>query len=133
MRIPAHAARKLKRTPGYLALAAATCMPLVVTPTFAANLLVGSGGNGGQSAGDAFAAGSGGGGGIGGGGGGGGSGFSGGAGGGLVRGGDGTWGSGNDVSGYLSGNGLLSAVAGGYIAAATAASLLGHELVQEPS
>jgi len=41
--------------------------------------------------------------------------------------------SGNDVSGYLSGNGLLSAVAGGYIAAATAASLLGHELVQEPS
>ncbi|WP_411266435.1 FAD-dependent oxidoreductase [Achromobacter spanius] len=41
--------------------------------------------------------------------------------------------SGNDVSGYLSGNGLLSAVAGGYIAAATAASLLGHELVREPS
>ncbi|AUA59987.1 Fumarate reductase flavoprotein subunit precursor [Achromobacter spanius] len=39
--------------------------------------------------------------------------------------------SGNDVSGYLSGNGLLSAVAGGYIAAATAASLLGHELGQE--
>lgn len=41
--------------------------------------------------------------------------------------------SGNDVSGYLSGNGLLSAVAGGYIAAATAASLLGHELGQESS
>nr|AGD93264.1 hypothetical protein orf314 [uncultured bacterium] len=41
--------------------------------------------------------------------------------------------SGNDVSGYLSGNGLLSAVAGGYIAAATAALLLGRELVQEPS
>ena len=39
--------------------------------------------------------------------------------------------SGNDVSGYLSGNGLLSAVAGGYIAAATAAALLGHELGQE--
>lgn len=39
--------------------------------------------------------------------------------------------SGNDVSGYLSGNGLLSAVAGGYIAAATAASLLGQELDQE--
>jgi fumarate reductase flavoprotein subunit len=39
--------------------------------------------------------------------------------------------SGNDVSGYLSGNGLLSAVAGGYIAAATAAVLLGHELGQE--
>lgn len=36
--------------------------------------------------------------------------------------------SGNDVSGYLSGNGLLSAVAGGHIAAATAASLLGREL-----
>ncbi|QVQ28794.1 FAD-dependent oxidoreductase [Achromobacter deleyi] len=32
--------------------------------------------------------------------------------------------SGNDVSGYLSGNGLLSAVAGGHIAAATAAALL---------
>ena len=41
--------------------------------------------------------------------------------------------SGNDVSGYLSGNGLLSAVAGGYIAAATAAALLGHELGQESS
>lgn len=40
--------------------------------------------------------------------------------------------SGNDVSGYLSGNGLLSAVAGGHIAAATAAALLGRELVQEP-
>lgn len=36
--------------------------------------------------------------------------------------------SGNDVSGYLSGNGLLSAVAGGHIAAATAAALLGREL-----
>lgn len=36
--------------------------------------------------------------------------------------------SGNDVAGYLSGNGLLSAVAGGHIAAATAASLLGREL-----
>ncbi|MFU1951338.1 FAD-binding protein, partial [Bordetella avium] len=35
--------------------------------------------------------------------------------------------SGNEVSGYLSGNGLLSAVAGGHIAAATAASLLGRE------
>lgn len=35
--------------------------------------------------------------------------------------------SGNSVSGYLSGNGLLSAVAGGHIAAATAASLLGRE------
>lgn len=34
--------------------------------------------------------------------------------------------SGNDVSGYLSGNGLLSAVAGGYIAAGTAAAHLGH-------
>ena len=31
--------------------------------------------------------------------------------------------SGNDVAGYLSGNGLLSAVAGGYIAAHTAADL----------
>lgn len=39
--------------------------------------------------------------------------------------------SGNDVSGYLSGNGLLSAVAGGYIAAATAAAMLGQELDQE--
>ena len=38
--------------------------------------------------------------------------------------------SGNDVSGYLSGNGLLSAVAGGHIAAATAAALLGRELGQ---
>lgn len=38
--------------------------------------------------------------------------------------------SGNDVSGYLSGNGLLSAVAGGYIAAATAAALLGRTLEQ---
>lgn len=37
--------------------------------------------------------------------------------------------SGNDVSGYLSGNGLLSAVAGGYIAAATAAAQLGRTLV----
>ncbi|WP_417252251.1 FAD-dependent oxidoreductase [Castellaniella sp.] len=36
--------------------------------------------------------------------------------------------SGNDVSGYLSGNGLLSAVAGGYIAAATAAVQLGRHL-----
>ncbi|MGE8690728.1 MAG: FAD-dependent oxidoreductase [Achromobacter sp.] len=36
--------------------------------------------------------------------------------------------SGNDVSGYLSGNGLLSAVAGGHIAAATAAALLKREL-----
>jgi fumarate reductase flavoprotein subunit len=36
--------------------------------------------------------------------------------------------SGNDVSGYLSGNGLLSAVAGGHIAAATAAALLGRGL-----
>ncbi|GAB3084307.1 FAD-dependent oxidoreductase [Bordetella muralis] len=36
--------------------------------------------------------------------------------------------SGNEVSGYLSGNGLLSAVAGGYIAAATAAELLGRPL-----
>ncbi|MFU2026803.1 FAD-dependent oxidoreductase [Bordetella avium] len=35
--------------------------------------------------------------------------------------------SGNEVSGYLSGNGLLSAVAGGHIAAAAAASLLGRE------
>lgn len=34
--------------------------------------------------------------------------------------------SGNDVSGYLSGNGLLSAVAGGYIAAGTAATQLGR-------
>lgn len=41
--------------------------------------------------------------------------------------------SGNDVSGYLSGNGLLSAVAGGHIAAATAAALLGRTLVQESS
>lgn len=41
--------------------------------------------------------------------------------------------SGNDVSGYLSGNGLLSAVAGGYIAAATAAALLARTLVQESS
>lgn len=39
--------------------------------------------------------------------------------------------SGNDVSGYLSGNGLLSAVAGGHIAAATAAALLGRSLDQE--
>ncbi|CAB3631001.1 FAD-dependent oxidoreductase [Achromobacter pestifer] len=39
--------------------------------------------------------------------------------------------SGNDVSGYLSGNGLLSAVAGGHIAAATAAALLGRELGHE--
>jgi fumarate reductase flavoprotein subunit len=39
--------------------------------------------------------------------------------------------SGSDVSGYLSGNGLLSAVAGGHIAAATAAALLGRELAQE--
>ncbi|MCY1526051.1 Fumarate reductase flavoprotein subunit [compost metagenome] len=39
--------------------------------------------------------------------------------------------SGNDVSGYLSGNGLLSAVAGGHIAAATAAALLKRELVQD--
>lgn len=38
--------------------------------------------------------------------------------------------SGNDVSGYLSGNGLLSAVAGGHIAAATAAALLGRTLEQ---
>ncbi|MCY1199828.1 Fumarate reductase flavoprotein subunit [compost metagenome] len=38
--------------------------------------------------------------------------------------------SGNDVSGYLSGNGLLSAVAGGHIAAATAAALLRRELAQ---
>ncbi|MEN4920367.1 FAD-dependent oxidoreductase [Achromobacter spanius] len=36
--------------------------------------------------------------------------------------------SGNDVSGYLSGNGLLSAVAGGHIAAATAVALLGRSL-----
>jgi fumarate reductase flavoprotein subunit len=36
--------------------------------------------------------------------------------------------SGNDVSGYLSGNGLLSAVAGGHIAAATAAAQLGRGL-----
>ena len=36
--------------------------------------------------------------------------------------------SGNEVAGYLSGNGLLSAVAGGYIAAATAAALLGQSL-----
>ncbi|MGB6007943.1 FAD-dependent oxidoreductase [Castellaniella sp.] len=36
--------------------------------------------------------------------------------------------SGNDVSGYLSGNGLLSAVAGGYIAAGTAAAQLGRRL-----
>ena len=36
--------------------------------------------------------------------------------------------SGNDVSGYLSGNGLLSAVAGGHIAAATAAALLERTL-----
>nr|WP_175138959.1 FAD-dependent oxidoreductase [Achromobacter animicus] len=36
--------------------------------------------------------------------------------------------SGNDVSGYLSGNGLLSAVAGGHIAADTAAALLGRRL-----
>lgn len=41
--------------------------------------------------------------------------------------------SGNDVSGYLSGNGLLSAVAGGHIAAATAAALLARTLVQESS
>ncbi len=41
--------------------------------------------------------------------------------------------SGNDVSGYLSGNGLLSAVAGGHIAAATAAALLHRTLVQESS
>ncbi|CAN5767045.1 FAD-dependent oxidoreductase [soil metagenome] len=34
--------------------------------------------------------------------------------------------SGNAVWGYLSGNGLLSAVAGGYLAAATAATLLPH-------
>lgn len=39
--------------------------------------------------------------------------------------------SGNDVSGYLSGNGLLSAVAGGHIAAATAATMLGRDLDQE--
>lgn len=38
--------------------------------------------------------------------------------------------SGDAVWGYLSGNGLLSAVAGGYIAARTAASLVGHK---EPS
>ena len=34
--------------------------------------------------------------------------------------------SGNAVWGYLSGNGLLSAVAGGYLAAATAATLIGN-------
>lgn len=39
--------------------------------------------------------------------------------------------SGNEVSGYLSGNGLLSAVAGGYIAAATAAASLGQTLSRE--
>jgi len=39
--------------------------------------------------------------------------------------------SGNDVSGYLSGNGLLSAIAGGHIAAATAAALLERTLAQE--
>lgn len=39
--------------------------------------------------------------------------------------------SGNEVSGYLSGNGLLSAVAGGHIAAATAAALLGRSLEPE--
>ncbi|CAM3763973.1 FAD-dependent oxidoreductase [Castellaniella denitrificans] len=36
--------------------------------------------------------------------------------------------SGNNVSGYLSGNGLLSAVAGGHIVAATAAAKLGRDL-----
>ena len=35
--------------------------------------------------------------------------------------------SGDAVWGYLSGNGLLSAVAGGYIAARTAAALVGHK------
>lgn len=39
--------------------------------------------------------------------------------------------SGNDVSGYLSGNGLLSAIAGGHIAAATAVALLERTLAQE--
>jgi fumarate reductase flavoprotein subunit len=33
--------------------------------------------------------------------------------------------SGNDVSGYLSGNGLLSAIGGGWLAAATMAGQLG--------
>ena len=35
--------------------------------------------------------------------------------------------SGNDIAGYLSGNGLLSAVAGGFIMARTAARQLGAD------
>lgn len=41
--------------------------------------------------------------------------------------------SGNDVAGYLSGNGLLSAIAGGHIAAATAAEMAGMALADEPT
>ncbi|MCS3506239.1 autotransporter domain-containing protein [Achromobacter sp. JUb104] len=108
MRTPS-AARKLKLSPGYLALAAATCMPLAVTPSFAADLLVGNGGNGGVSS---SGGGSGGGGGIGGGGGGGKAGFSGGAGGGLARGGDGILGI-NSPGGSSGGAGGSSGTAGG--------------------
>ncbi len=111
MRTPS-AARKLKLSPGYLALAAATCMPLAVTPSFADSLLVGSGGNGGVTSADSFAGGSGGGGGIGGGGGGGKSGFSGGAGGGLARGGDGILGI-NSPGGSSGGAGGSSGTLGG--------------------
>lgn len=98
MRTP-FAAYKLKRRPGYLALAAATCLPLAGTPAFADSLLVGVGGNGGVSTGGTFAAGDGGGGGIGGGGGGGAAGYGGGAGGGLVRGDEGSTGAGTGGGG----------------------------------
>lgn len=111
MRTPS-AVRKLKLSPGYLALAAVTCMPLVATPSFAESLLVGNGGNGGVTSAGASAGGSGGGGGIGGGGGGGGNAVGGGAGGGVERGGDGL--SSPDSSGGSSGGaGGASSTVGG--------------------
>ncbi|CAB3827036.1 MULTISPECIES: autotransporter domain-containing protein [Achromobacter] len=114
MRSP-FAAYKLKRKPSYLALLAASCLPLAGTPTMAASLLLGNGGNGGVSAMDPSSS-AGGGGGIGGGGAGGGSAISGGAGGGLVQGGYGSIGinsAGASNSGTDGGAGGASGMLGG--------------------
>lgn len=105
---PTFAAFKLKRKPSYLALLAASCLPLVGTPAVAANLLVGSGGNGGAVVGNPSVS-MGGGGGIGGGGGAGGAGIGGGAGGGLVQGGQGAF----TVNGPGAGNSGTDGGAGG--------------------
>lgn len=92
--LPAKRSLQARLRPGYLAMAAAMCLPVAGAPARADSLLVGNGGNGGISTGDTMAGGSGGGGGIGGGGAGGGSGYSGGAGGGVFRGNDGLTGAG---------------------------------------